>query len=771
MKILIDNFDGAGARDYTAAAAVAPPPVIRRALNRVAELRLALHLSDPALLVPAGGARVVVMPDDGTPLFTGYLGETLACDYLGWGERGPVYRLTFGAASDEALLDSQPLPDGLTFTGRTPADIVRILTAALLPGVFATTAVASLDPIAAFAADPQRTWSEHLADVARQARAAYRVLDHAVMLQPLGAQTHAFSESDAAFAPDALRLKVVPPGLNDAAVLGPSEPGAYIRDYFFDDPAAGVFTPSHTPFRQAEPVLLDESYTGTALDAARWSVADPSGALAVTGGSLTVDGGTGSDAETIVAFADQLELGGALVLEHGQVTFAGASDGILGGLYAGDVAAANCLAGFRVTTSSAQPAIRALINGVAVGASLATSAGHAYRLRTRLHSPEPFRLAQRYHSSTHPAGNPRSAGEAASALHGVLEVIDLDLAAGTAAAPQILWEGTLAAAPALAAYAVLSVAAMHAAITATRLWRAPDLELRVALPAEEPRTWLVGPADAGADAELNHTPEVRFFTAKAPPDQSRIELRYRSLARAAARVVNSAAAAELARGDDPGVRARWLAVTAPRPRTSADCACAAAVLLDDGAQPASSGEYVASRSLLAADVQPGDAVSFDLPSRAATYGGIVREVAIELRDLAGDESAYTLRFANDAALPSTAIAGSASAPPRGLLPLAYDAAAAFAPSLPDACVTTITQTSVIIDAGLLPPDGGGFEVRSFDAGWGTADGANLIGRFSAQQFIAPRRSRVAGYYLRAYDAASPRHYSRFSTALHIEFPL
>ena len=52
-----------------------------------------------------------------------------------------------------------------------------------------------------------------------------------------------------------------------------------------------------------------------------------------------------------VEFIEQIELGGALELQHGDVSFAGPSTGVLGGLYAGVISAAGCLAGFQITPS------------------------------------------------------------------------------------------------------------------------------------------------------------------------------------------------------------------------------------------------------------------------------------------------------------------------------------------------------------------------------------------------------------------------------------
>ena len=63
------------------------------------------------------------------------------------------------------------------------------------------------------------------------------------------------------------------------------------------------------------------------------------------------------------------------------------------------------------------------------------------------------------------------------------------------------------------------------------------------------------------------------------------------------------------------------------------------------------------------------------------------------------------------------------------------------------------------------------EVRWSDASWGQASDRNLAGRFVTRTFTLPRLGRVEDYYVRQYDGSSPAKYSRYSTALHLDYPL
>ncbi len=57
-----------------------------------------------------------------------------------------------------------------------------------------------------------------------------------------------------------------------------------------------------------------------------------------------------------------------------------------------------------------------------------------------------------------------------------------------------------------------------------------------------------------------------------------------------------------------------------------------------------------------------------------------------------------------------------------------------------------------------------------DFGWGQANDRNLAGRFSTQTFTVPRLAAVQNYFLRQYDASMPPRYSRYTTALHLNYP-
>jgi hypothetical protein len=91
--------------------------------------------------------------------------------------------------------------------------------------------------------------------------------------------------------------------------------------------------------------------------------------------------------------------------------------------------------------------------------------------------------------------------------------------------------------------------------------------------------------------------------------------------------------------------------------------------------------------------------------------------------------------------------------------------------LTEAQITAVTSTTVSLDAGIAPAAGFGIEVRANDYSWGTANDRNLLGRFNTQTFSLARLARTETYFLRLYDSSSPPKYSRYSAALHVDYPL
>jgi hypothetical protein len=780
MNLTIDNLQGQGPQDYTGGLDGTKPPVVERKLNQPAELQFSLIASSPGFLIPLTGARVILAKANGSDVFTGYVTAAPQYEYLGWGEQSPVYRYNVVAQSDEVLLDHKALPNRSPFVERSAGNALQQLARDLLPGWFNTAAVQELDTLATYAVNPQESFSFHAAEIAVAARASFQTMNGALILAPVGEATYALNESDANFSPEGLWLNSPNLLANELTVIGLDEPQAYVRDYFVGDGESLKFYLSQKPFAQTKPALIDEEYLGPGLDPTTWVVNDPSSAVSVVAEALQIAGGTGVDGQTTVSFVEQIELGGAVELQHGDVSFTAPSHGVLGGLYAGAISVAGCLAGFQITPAGVGSSIQALINGSLTGSAMATTLGHQYFFTTYLYSMETYRSGETYHSSLHPAGSGWGGAAVAADVRLVLEVQDIDPSnPATLVAPAtVLYDDVIENAPGFCTYALVNAASMQCSIAYTYVAHISLAEVRTALPSANYVTQLVGALSDGASCEITSDPSLDFYPQYVPVLNQLIVASYRGSGRAVAQVENAASVTSLQNGPDDGTRGSVRVAKTPGARTDVDCENAALAILDDATGIAWSGSYETWSDFLpgaAADIFPGDAIAVNVPSRGASFTAIVREVEIQIADPADDRGFYTIGFANDLGAP-LAIEYGASATVIALQDMpplleTTQVGAYYQVDLTEAQITAVTSTTVQVDAGMAPASGYGIEVRENDYGWGQANDRNLLGRFSTETFSLARLAQTQDYFLRLYDSSSPPKYSRYSAALHVDYPL
>ena len=777
MKLQIDNLDGAGPRDYTDSIDAAHAPLVTRKLNQPAELRFSLLQIGANFIVPVRGARVLLGRSNGQDVFTGYVAADPEYEYLGWGERGVMYRYTLVARSDEAQLDEKLLPARSPFVARSAGDALRQLTRDARAGVLDTSGVQDLDVLPSYVPDAQLPWSTHAASISILARGSYRALNGALRFAPIGSTSYTLDETDPSFSAQGFSLQALGTLVNDAIVIGEVEPQDFARDYFVGDGFTTRYYLSQTPFTKTSRTIFNEEYAGTTLDQTRWSATDPASVMSLNSGKLQIAGGTGVDGATTVTFVEKIELGGGWVLQHGDVLFTAASAGILGGLYLGAISQPNCLAGFQITPSGPVSTIQALVNGSLSGAPLTTTAGHHYVLTTRIYSQTLFRQQQTFHSAANPAGSGLGGAQVVADVRLVLEVHEIDPAnpATQIAASSVLYDGLISGAPAYCTYALVNSTGLQCAVAFTRLLKAPDVEVRTALPGNNFRSRLVGPLSSGGECNVVSGPTLTFFSRYVPALNEYVEVHYRASGRALARVINPVSIASEQHGTDDGVRASVRHLKLPPGRTSSDCENAAIALLSDGASIVRRGKYQAWSDFLpggAQDIFPGDALSINVPACQAVFSAIVKVVTISVVDLAGEHSSYELQFEENTSqelgfeFESQSVAAALN-----LVPITTaQVGTTTLPNLMGAAITAVDSTTATIDAGITPLAGGGVEVRWSDAGWGPYNDQNLAGRFTAQTFTLPRLGKVEDYYLRQYDASSPPKYSRYTAALHVDYP-
>ena len=777
MKFTIDNLNGGGAVDYTAAISAEAPFTIERVLNTPSRCTGTLDVgapanpgSLPALPVPARRARVVVSADSGTILFTGYLATEPVPVYVGVGLAGPVYRVAFAAISDEWLLDKQTATltgAGFAVAGGT---LLSTLTTRTGAGLLTTSGVVNDKHVGIFTPEPAQPWSTNAAAIASSTYAAYRALNGALGMQTVGSVTHTLNfddrSGDGTIQVAALKTSMVKELANDVTLSGQIEPSAFVAEMFSGDGTTTIFQLSDAPFRVSKPTLLSDDFNQPAFNTQTWNIADPGSHLSLGGGGLTMSGGTGFDGQTTLTAIDQIELGGALVVETGNVQLASPSDGVLCGLYSGPTQRANCFAGYNVRQSGGSTVVTPFVGGVEVGTSYTILNGHRYTLRIRLHSPEMQRVLQTYYARVDGVIQSFGGGLVASPMSLVFDLVDLGNASNTPAI--VLYDGAIATSPASCTFAAVDSVALTGSMGFCTVKQTGSAWIVSTLPGGATQTRLIGIAGQGVDCQMDTTGKVTFFAGRVPEPGEIVTILYRTRSRAIARLEDAASIATEAAGGMPGT-ARWLGkVVRPLARSSEDCETATQAVLSFASSRAAAiaGSYAA---INPADVWPGDVLAITANGQAMNV--VVRQIAIADGHAVPELLTYRIAFANDWAESLGMTLSEAIATDAYLPPTALSAPGAVLANLQRLIVVGATGTALQMDAGTDPPAGGGFEVRRRDWDFGPSVDQNLVLRSPVRSFTIPRCAQVERYYIRMYDASTPPLYSRLSSAVFTNLPV
>ncbi|HTU60893.1 MAG TPA: hypothetical protein VMF89_20715, partial [Polyangiales bacterium] len=192
MRITIDNLDGSGARDYTAAIAPEGPITIQRTLNTPTRCTAEIVVGLGALPLPSRLGRVTVNTEEGITLFTGYLATEPVRIYAGDSSSGAVYRARISAVSDEWLLDragsgaAQLVGPSLSLDGNQLLARMAARAQAGTTASLSVTSTAGVQTSGVFTARAGVPWSVNAADAAGASYGAYRALNGQIMLQPAG---------------------------------------------------------------------------------------------------------------------------------------------------------------------------------------------------------------------------------------------------------------------------------------------------------------------------------------------------------------------------------------------------------------------------------------------------------------------------------------------------------------------------------------------------------------------------------------------------------
>ncbi len=771
MKITIDNHDGAGAIDYTQNVVAHAGIRIERTLNEPAECVFTLDSNATPVPSPSRYGRVVVTTDAGLMLFTGYVAVMPQVEFMGAGLSGTLYAQKVTAVSDEYLLDQQSMPVTSGSADLLASSAMLVLTQRVDMSRFTVQSSGVPNRVGGFTADAEHSWSTNAGALAAMAHSSYSVMNGQVLLQPVGSTTHVFSETAGSLNVSALsaaQLKVL---ANDFTVCGGSEAQVYVNETFQGDGTTTAFELTRRPLTSSgqSSVLIADDFGGPSVNPLTWVVTDPGSRFTLTSYGLSINGGSGLDGETTLVAIDNVEMVGSLVVTAGGVQVTTNSDGYISGFYSGSIAKPNLFAGFHVKQGVTGTVVVAVVSGTEMGNSVALAAGRVYTFRLRYHCSEQQRVASTYYvtGTTGPQFYGGNLVPAAADL--VLEV--QDSTDGISNLPIVLYDGHVAVAPATCVLAAVNSPAFTGSVQSFDLHKTGSLWVSSVQAGGAGFTRRIGSATTGADCRVTAAGRLEFYATSVPQNGELIHVLYRTAGISVARLANLASIMTLNTAHVPGV-SRWIgSVTSPRPRSSVDCENAALALLSIATNPGAAwtGRYAAANLQKNGDVWPGDLLSLQAASAGMTALVVVRKVGIKSHGEVPELLQYVVDFANDWAV-DLSVKTSTAVPRTAWLP---QIAAGFPSKLASlgGLTATIAGSQIVMNAGTAPVAGGGFEVRRTDWQFGAGSDGTLVMRSATAVFTLPREAAIEQYFVRMYDAAVPRNYSRFSTEVCISVPL
>jgi len=769
MKITIQG------QDYTAALDAARPLTIERKLNEPSICQLWLSLpGNGSLAMPSRNQFLVVMGDDGTPYFSGYIAVSPLPEYAGLAIEGPRYRIAIQAVSDELLLDQLLMPPSSGAFGESAGALLTSLVTHAGSAALSTHGLSLGAAVSNFVPDPGAPWSMSAGQVASQARAAYRALNGALTISTVPSTVHPLNEADGSLnlANLGFTASVKRALANDVTVCGEHEPVAYVTEYFLGDGVTTQFYLTADPFFPAasKSTIIHELFNQSAIDERLWANPGGFGFLQVGQGGLVMDGGNGIDGDTVLSWLDQVEMGGTLLLEAVGVTLSPGSTGVLAGFFSGQETQAACTVGFQVTAQQGTGAVtlQPMIQGTPAGTTYPVNSANQYTLRARVHCPESERALAIYRSLGD--NGAIACGGQANVTPGKLQLEIQEFVNGVGGMPVTLYDGAVASLPAACTVVAASSLNLIGTMRAINLTNLGSGWVVSTPPGGGAYTRRVGSVAEAAECHLLRTGKTVFYTGFTPVAGEQIAVSYRTMGRALGRAVNNASQQALAQAGNPAV-ASWIgSVTNPPARSSADCRNAALMMVQAAASVSAlwSGAYRGNGTSFATDVWPGDALLLNAPSTSLNAQVVVRTVKVSYSASVPDLVEYAIAFANDWAN-DLAIKTGATVPADAWLPAPI--APAFLVNLTGLTVTTLNGATVGINAGVTPPAGGGYEIRRRDFGFMPGEDPDLVVRATLPNMTFSRETANDRFYIRMYDGSTPPNYSEFSTALFINLPL
>lgn len=337
--------------------------------------------------------------------FTGYIQNDPELEKLGTqivaGVPTEVFGFKYEVSSDEYVLNLKPIGVLPAFLNKTQGYILKKLAAIMAPTVtFDVSGIADGLSIARYIPDQTARFSDIVKEFCDSGNMRFAAKNHILTFvqQDTTPATITIDGNDPHFTSANLTIKRTNEAIvNDAIVLGDVEPNNYMTEYFVGDGITAHFPLVSSVFGVDSTLLLDDDFSSTTFDETKWAVFDePANFLQLFNGYVNVLGGAGDNSYDVhLDSQNQIPLEGMLRITHGEYDFVSASDGVICGLWTGDVSNdfTQCFYGLRINGTALNP----MINGVVdTTQALAINLTSRYIFRTIYQMQSQNRFGQPY---------------------------------------------------------------------------------------------------------------------------------------------------------------------------------------------------------------------------------------------------------------------------------------------------------------------------------------------------------------------------------------
>lgn len=302
-------------------------------------LDFSLHDPKGLLVLPKRGAYIRLVTNTYGVLFTGFCTSDPSPALIGSQKGKPRYEWKYQCSSDEYILNLHALGIIPPFVNENMGNILKRLISLLTPDSFPidVSNIGTGVIIPRYTVDPSQHFSDVVTDFCTSTNYRFEVVDQKAYFQPMDVNQKSVlvDANSKYFTPSKLEVSATAdPIVNDVIVTGGVEPQGKMVELFVSDGATAQFPLASSVYGTDSALILDETFNGTSIDSAKWTVYDPTNLnLVQAGGLLNCLGGNRDNTSVRIEAANLIPLEGHVKITHGEFTFSRPSSGLLGAIF------------------------------------------------------------------------------------------------------------------------------------------------------------------------------------------------------------------------------------------------------------------------------------------------------------------------------------------------------------------------------------------------------------------------------------------------------